>query len=483
METPSEGRVRGWLETLGGFGPRLTGSPQHQAFLRFLEAELTALGLDVRRDRIPLLRWQAGRVELSAAGPSGWEALPVSSPLPYSGRTGADGVEGEVVYYRRAPLSFRRAAGKIAVVDVHVHVVPRILVSRFLRPRAGKSGGAENFPQRFTGPILAVARLPCLDRAARAGVRGVVCVWRNCSDDNAAYQYLPFTEPLGDCPALWVGARIGDRLRELKGAVRLRLEASIDRQAQTETLFAVLPGEDAKETIIVNTHTDGPNACEENGAIGLLALARHFSGLKRRRTFVFAFVTGHFQLPQMPSPGQATRSWLHAHPELWDGKPGHARAVAGLTLEHMGAMEWKDDQAGRFRPTHAQEVEFIYAANETLADIYRESARGRTMARQVLLRPMTDIYFGEGQPLFQEGVPTLSLIPIPDYLFAASPGGGIEKLNAGLMAQQIATFAAALGRIDETPAADLAAREPEPGRLLQALVRWSGIFDWHRRCR
>jgi hypothetical protein len=44
------------------------------------------------------------------------------------------------------------------------------------------------------------------------------------------------------------------------------------------------------EVIIVNTHTDGPNATEENGGLGILALAKYFSRLpkiERRRTLVF----------------------------------------------------------------------------------------------------------------------------------------------------------------------------------------------------
>jgi hypothetical protein len=127
------------------------------------------------------------------------------------------------------------------------------------------------------------------------------------------------------------------------GAATLVLEAALD-EADTDTLHAILPGRNPHETIIVNTHTDGPNACEENGAAGLLALAKaHGSRTDRQRSIVFVFATGHFQIPQLvEGHGQATLAWLRRHPELWDGKPGHARAVAGLTLEHLGCLEWKD---------------------------------------------------------------------------------------------------------------------------------------------
>ena len=66
------------------------------------------------------------------------------------------------------------------------------------------------------------------------------------------------------------------------------------------------------ENIIINTHTDGPNATEENGGLGLLALARHLAGLpSRNRDMYFALVTGHFQLPQftrtIPNPKRRGR--------------------------------------------------------------------------------------------------------------------------------------------------------------------------------
>ena len=484
---PAAETIWRWQERLNGFGPRLTGSAAHRGFIEFLQSELAALGLDVSRDKLAFTRWEAKGFGLGMQAASGPAApLPVTSYFPYSGQTGPGGVEGEMVYYRWPPRSFARARGKIAVVEVPVPAIPGFLMSLVLRPRSRKRSAVHFYPRRFTSPLLGMAWPPNLAAAAKAGVLGVVCVWRRCSEANAAHQYLPFTKPLQQCPALWVGAESGSRLRQLArrgGRLKLRLEAEVRRDQETETLFAVLPGSDPRETIIVNTHTDGPNACEENGPIGLLALAHYFSKLpleQRRRSLVFAFVTGHFQLPQLGSGGQATRTWLKAHPELWDGKDGHMRAVAGLTLEHLGAMEWKDDAALDFRPTGLPEIEFVYTANAALDRIYLACTAGRRIERSVTLRPMTEIYFGEGQPLFQAGIPTLSLISIPDYLCAASPGGDIDKLDGQLIHEQVSTFAKVIEAIDKAPASELGVREREPGWLLQALVRWAKPFDFTR---
>lgn len=155
---------------------------------------------------------------------------------------------------------------------------------------------------------------------------------------------------------------------------RLVLHAEIEENADSDTLYAILPGTNSSENILINTHTDGPNAREENGGVGLLAMAEYFSKLpleQRQRDLVFVFVTGHFQIPQFGIQGQATTRWLQDHPELWDGEGGHQKAVAGLTLEHLGCREWKDNQEiSQYSDTGNLETELVYTANEMMNTIY-----------------------------------------------------------------------------------------------------------------
>ena len=94
------------------------------------------------------------------------------------------------------------------------------------------------------------------------------------------------------------------------------LTADITAGAATETVWGWLKGSgNTGQNIIINTHTDGPNAVEENGGLGLLALARHLAALpSRNHDMYFALVTGHFQLPQF------SRTILNpAHPEVGQG--------------------------------------------------------------------------------------------------------------------------------------------------------------------
>lgn len=467
----SREQVWAWVEALNGFGPRLTGSDAHRRSIAYLATELQAAGLTVQRDTRHFRLWQPQRwsLELVSAG-GATTAVPVAFYFPYSGETPAQGVRGELVYFDAPPRSFAAATGKIALIDVTTPALSWLFQYLMFTRKFGYPDASADFNGSMSTPLLGgtlKAGGVNLKAAAEAGVLGVICVWRGCSEENARNQYLPFTTPYQGCPALWVGSGAGKALlaaAEQGAQARLTLEAQITEQASTDTLFAVLPGTSAAETIIINTHTDGPNACEENGGAGVVALARYFSGrpAKTRRTLIFVLATGHFQLPQLGGGGQATTAWLRAHPELWDGKRGHARAVAGLTLEHLGCTEWKDDaDVAHFKPTGRLERELVYTTNASMDRIWRDALVGRRKLRTLTLTPRNGVFFGEGEPLFRVGIPGVALCPIPDYLCSVPSDGGLGKLDAQFMHEQIASFAKALLRIDALTAAELGPTDPQ----------------------
>jgi len=319
----------------------------------------------------------------------------------------------------------------------------------------------------------------------------VVCVWRNCSTDNAAGQALPFTRLYQGCPGLWVDGKTGDTLiaQAKKGArATLVLEADVTENASTHTLWAELPGQNPNETVIVNTHTDGPNCCEENGGLALLALARYSCAKpvsERQRSLLFVFSSGHFRLPALAvvtAPlWQATGRWLVQHRDLWDGEEGHRHAVAGVTLEHLGATEWCDDKTrSRYAPTGQPDYELIYTGNEEMERIYQSASRLQTVGRPVTLRPANYLYFGEGAGLYYAGIPTISLVPGPTYLCAARPGGDIEKVDATLAHQQLQTFTRVLEEIDRTPTEQLGTTEPQAFGLLGPVLRPARLLYYQR---
>ncbi len=477
-ELPDRDEFWGWQQQLAKRGPRFTGNAAHRGFVDELQSQLQDIGLTVHRDELYFRHWEATRWELRLHGiSSGEEVLPVAYYYPYSGETSSQGVTGELVHCGMAPGNYLQAAGKIAVVEARI---PPFL-TLFFRRRSGK------LPFVLIDPTIgSFLKCPDLTAAARAGVLGVVCVWRNCSPDNAAGQALPFTRPYQGCPGLWVDGKTGDKLiaQTKRGArATLVLEADVTENASTHTLWTELAGQNPNETVIVNTHTDGPNFCEENGGLALLALARSFAAQpvsERQRSLLFVFISGHFRLPELAVATtplwQATGRWLVQHRDLWDGKEGHRQAVAGVTLEHLGATEWCDDKTrSRYAPTGRPGYELIYTGNEEMERIYQSASRLQTVGRPVTLRPANYLYFGEGAGLYYAGIPTISLVPAPTYLCAARPGGDLDKGDATLAHQQLQTFRRVLEEIDRTPTEQIGTTEPQAigllGRVLRS-ARW-----------
>lgn len=468
---PDQAQVWAWQEALNRFGVRLTGTKAHRDSIDYLERELRRMGLEVHRDRHPFTKWEPRAWSLTALdGLEGGQTLSVAGYFPYSGTTGPEGRVAELAPCGTAPGDFRGAAGKIALVEVPVSNLPSFLLFR----KRSAFPASEGIPFWVSSPVLSsVLKRPDLARAKAAGALGVIAVWKGVSSATVQGQTLPFTTALQDCPTLWVDAPTGDRLGRLaasRAKVRMVLDAEVDRDASTDTIYAILPGTSGTESILINTHTDGPNAAEENGAVGLLAMASHFArqpAESRRRDMVFAFVTGHFQLPQFGhGHEQATTRWLRDHPELWDGKGGHKRAVAGLTLEHLGCKEWrdKDDRTGAHE-TGRLETELVYTGNPVMDRLYLDALAGRKKVRSITLRPVNGLHFGEGQPLFEAGIPNIALVPAPDYLCAAGENGYLDRLDPAFMHEQVRSFISMASALDATPTERLGKPEPYAGFL------------------
>jgi hypothetical protein len=261
-----------------------------------------------------------------------------------------------------------------------------------------------------------------LTQFQKAGAVGVILGWTDVSDANAADQYTPFSRPPQGIPGLYVGRETGAKLRSLAGSgatATVVLEAEIFPDTPTDTLIATLPGASSEEIIIVNTHTDGPNATEENGAIGILALAKYFSKIpksERRRTMVLPLTSGHFAGPWVPS----IRGVIEKHPDLIK------KAVAALTVEHLGCLEWMDDAPMNYKATGKNEWSVAITPDKSMGNILVDALKG-----------------------------SRGYIPQPNYLLAGPADGCIEKLSPELLHSQIEVFAKALHAMDAMSAAQL----------------------------
>ena len=429
-----------WMAKLG---PKYTGNKAHTTFVEFLATEFQKAGCDVAREHYTLPRWDAKRwsIDVEGGGSAGFNA-PVTSYFPYSGHTSANGVVGELVYAGSSPtFTLTGLQGKVALIDFATNRREWAKVYQ----QWGINPPTETFPASMRPARGAVNDLT---QFQKAGAVAVILGWTDISDANAADQYTPFSRPPQGIPGLYVGRGTLARLRALGTGARATvvLEADTFPDTPTDTLIATLPGS-TDEVVIVNTHTDGPNATEENGALGILALAKYFAKIpksERKRTLVFPLTTGHFAGPWVPS----IRGVIEKHPDLIK------RAIAAVTVEHLGCLEWMDDASMQYKATGKNEWSVAITPDKAMGHALTDALQG-SRDRAGVVNPANGGWLGEGGSLSRAGIPTIGYIPQPNYLLAGPADGCIEKLSPELLHSQIQVFAKLLHAIETKTAGEL----------------------------
>ncbi|MFI9386563.1 hypothetical protein [Kutzneria sp. NPDC052558] len=457
------------LALLAELGPRLSGSPEQEKLVEHTAARWAEFGLEVREDVLRFTRWDLHGRRLTVGG----RPVAISSVFPYSGTTGEAGV-GARLHRLRGPLpAWSKARGGIAVVEITNRRLPfGALVGTWDPQQAWGDTTNPMAPATVAGLGL--------NRARRAGVLGVVFVWRGIGVANATGQNLPFTLPYQDIPAVFV---VGDAAEEVLAAAgrgllaELVVDATVTPDSTMRTVWAVVEGSTRpEETVLVVSHSDGTNVVEENGHIGLIDIARDVTARRPERTVVLVLTAGHLRIPDVTKHGQATSRWLSDHPEWWAGGAGQRKAVAGLAIEHLGALEYRDDPAtGSYGPTGRPEPELLYTSTRELRMLADLEWRGVEPGPTRLSEPNPVMQFGEGQCLYLVGIPNISLVTLPQYLLSLEQGDYVDVALAG---RQIDSFRRLLRRMDTLPATSFGviprstplSKIPTIGKVLAGLV-------------
>ena len=100
---------------------------------------------------------------------------------------------------------------------------------------------------------------------------------------------------------------------------------------------------------------------------------------------------------------------------------------------------WKTED-GEYKQVGEVETEIVYTGNKTMDDIYFKSLEDRTKVRTLTLRGHNLLHFGEGQPLFNCGIPEIALVTAPDCLCVISDNHEMDKFDAELMFEQTVSF-------------------------------------------
>lgn len=449
----SKSEIVSGIKTMNSFGTRITGSDGQLAFIKYLKDQIRDMDLEVYSDPFYFKKWEKKEASLKIFGYNGPEQIEISSVFPYSGETKDTGITSELFYVEDKLRGYAGVKDKIAVIEVsELEGLP----SEVAFDKRSAYPEDVQLPDNYSGPVATTfVKFTYAKIAKLRGARAIVFIWKGLNDELAKGQYLPFILEYQGIPAVWVSETQGKIVKEAAKAHRtatITLTADKMRHAYTETFYCMLKGESDKESVIINTHTDGTNCVEENGPIAMLQLIKTLKEKKLNRNHIFVFVTGHFRLPvfkDLEGGGvQATSKWLAMHPDLWDGKQGHLKAVAGVSIEHLGCMEYADID-GEYKATGEIQTELVYTGNNTMDDIYMEFARQRETVRTMTLRGHNFLHFGEGQPLFNVGIPEIALVTAPDYLCVESENCEMDKFDANLMYEQTVMFENIIKKIDE----------------------------------
>jgi hypothetical protein len=476
---PTQDDIYGWVKLVNKtYGPlRMTGGANHVGYVNWLADRFAHLpGFTLKRDTYTFKRWEADMVADIGATlnlPDGKTVpLDVLHYYPYTGEGSLQGsVTGPIIYLASdgtppSPLANvtklmasppANLADCIVVIESPCSLMPQGMDYGVYPP------GLKPQAERIWVPRQGFAHGNLFGQLD-GKCKGVIFCWTDVSDEAARFQYIRFSQPHRQTPALWVGKNTALMLKNSSGAaatITMRLNAKVFPKTPTDTVIATLPGR-TDEVVVVVSHTDGPNICEENGALALLALASYFSKIplaQRKRTLVFGMVTGHCAGGAMRDEATATgpygivgadgEGFFRDHPEIT------SKTVAAIGVEHLGGMEWLDD------PTHTHyaasgmvEAEHwhvgtpnaqgapLSAGLQTMADLTLSAAQGEPAD---LLRMEIEKSGGQPSPMvggaLARGIVTMGLIPVPSYLLLASPSGSIEKMNPKRMKTQIEILA------------------------------------------
>jgi hypothetical protein len=467
-----------------GLGQRYCGTPAHNAYLDWLEGGFQKAGVQMLpRDKFPFTCWLADEWGLELLEGPGRGKVPVAAYQPYSGSTPPDGVVGELVYVGALPplglpgdpqdtatiqaaidqlkaelADWAQAAiagvpggvaGKIVLADAQTLPLTEndfAPLTTYAHPAGESSVGTPNFKR------LALSAIPPNSVFAQAGAAGYIFTL-DASDAMATGTYGPYGSAITGLPGLIVGRETGAKLRSFaksRPKARLKLTATVG-PSRTDQLVGILPGDGSTdEVMILNTHTDGQNAFEENGGVGLVHLAHYFARLPRsrrlKRSLVFSATSGHFTGPALPQ----TRGFIDRHPDLV------ARAAASLTIEHLGASEWLDDSRG-YHPTGRPDMFVIWHSQSGIAGPVAQSMISNDLQHSRALRPIGDYMIAVGTALNESGVPTVSSIVAPNYMVSWADNGHLDKFMPARAALEVRWAADLVTRLDSIPAAQLAA--------------------------
>jgi hypothetical protein len=461
-------------------GARPTGSAAQAAYIGWIRDQLRAVpGLQLSERSFPINRWSQRSAKLKLRVGDHVVYVPIASAVPYSKGTGRRGVAGPLVTIPDdQAITAANAKGRIVVRPAPAGAVPYY---DFLLPIVSwmvyDPGNTIDPTANFYGDFINYnARVTDLRDAAEAGAKALLFV-KDLPRAQLKGHYEPYEGTAWGVPGLFLGADEGKRLLDAASggagaAARVVLRTRVAR-VETPSLSATLPGA-SPQRIVIDSHTDGTNAVEDNGPVAMVAIARYLAALPaacRPRTVQFAFSTAHFY--QRVADVQHRHGGAGVLAQQLDAEYDKGTVSSVLVLEHLGAIDYEgvpreDGPGQRLEPTGLRAIQFVgITPSPVLVAAIGEIVRRYDMQRTILLQgadapgvtaPSHCSFGGEGTPYNIHLLPTVGVIAAPQPLY--DPAFGMEGIDFGAMHDELLAYTELVNRLGTMSQAEVAGDIP-----------------------
>ena len=411
---PSADEIYDWIATVFEQGIRRPGYPADEWAIDWIVERFTVFGLEnVRTEPIPAVRWEPLDWSLDITTAAGDSRTLECFPMPFT--PPVEALDAELAAWN--PEDRAAVAGRVCLFDNRLlRVPPDIFV--------GNGSAPEDLTGRIYDPEgtfdatehvlpFGAALQDVVEPFAAEGALAVIGVLSDYPGNSVEY-YVPYTGEQYSVPGVWVNGPDGAWLTEqlAAGAVRIGLTVRSSREDITSAnVIGELPGAD-DDVVVVGSHHDGPwaSAVEDGSGISLvLAQAKYWAAQpveRRPHRLMFLLQGGHM------SGGSGIGAFLEAHQDELD------RYVMELHLEHA-CLDFIEQDGELVSTGQCVPRWWFVSRIPPLEEAVIDALAAEQLTRSTVLAPdaIGEAPPTDGQGFFRAGVPSVSFLSAPFYLF------------------------------------------------------------------
>ncbi|MFX0137852.1 MAG: M28 family metallopeptidase [Candidatus Hodarchaeota archaeon] len=409
---PTAKEMMAWTTEIFNQGIRRPGYPADYRAEDWVREQFERMDLqNVTLNPVPVKKWEAHDAKLRVwlvDNPSDVLEIPCF-PIPYT--TPTEGLEAELcMISNNAPLSGKIAVYNLNLLKFPVQSLKKLSgVDRYYDPKNEFEKLEQTIPFDYKMRTF-------LEPQSSNEVAGFIGILSGYPWETNEY-YVPYDAVERKIPGVYISRDNGRKILELieKGTMRARLSyrATIS-DVISHNITGTLQGT-SDEWIIIGTHHDGPwnSAVEDASGMALvLAQAKYWAQIpKEQRPFNLMFLMNCAHM----AGGKGAKHFVEKNKELLK------KVVTGIHLEHV-ARDIKSEN-GEIIPSDDPTVRWWFVSRILpLEEIVEDAIKKENLHRSILLPP-DDFPPGRDSPptdgsfYHQEGIPFISFLTAPPYLF------------------------------------------------------------------